>query len=271
MAFRHIVFTLVLGALIGACSHRRAVVEEPQVTPEEPPQAQAPAEPVAPPSNFNWTYEGDKGPQAWGTVSPDYIQCGQGKKQSPINLNWRKPVKKGKPRLDFSYTPSKVDIDISTPIPQIKFGAGNQLLLNGKVYNLERIEFHSPSEHNLSKNAMSMEIQFIHKSANSPNMAALSIFAIEGHENSLLGEVWTHFANGTTGFQFDAGKLIPPSKTFYHYQGSLTSPPCTEGVDWIVFNTPVELSQQQIVAFRSRFPANNRPLQPVGVRKISNH
>ena len=102
-------------------------------------------------------------------------------------------------------------------------------------------------------------------------MAAIAVFAIEGHDNPVIADVLSNMASGTASMQFDAGKLVPPQKTFYHYQGSLTTPPCTEGVEWVVFNTPVELSQQQIVAFRSRFPANARPPQPLNGRKVTNY
>jgi carbonic anhydrase len=273
MVLRHLLCVILLGTLATACSHRRkAVVEEPTSMPEQQAaDAQATqTAPAAPMGTYSWTYDGPTGPEAWASVNPDYVQCAQGKKQSPVNLAWRKPTKKGA-RLDFSYSPSAVAIDVSTPVPQLKFAGGNQMLLNGKVYNLDRIEFHSPSEHQLSKNSMSMEIQFIHKAVEGGKMAALAVFAIEGHDNPLLSDVWSAMASGSANMQFDASKLIPPQKTFYSYNGSLTSPPCSENVDWIVFNTPVELSQQQIMAFRSKFAANSRPLQPLNGRKVTNH
>lgn len=267
MVLRRVFCALAVAGAVSACSHRQAVVEEPQSQLPPPQASAAPSEPSAPASA--WTYEGEKGPASWAAISPEFSQC-QGKKQSPVNLAYKKPTKKG-PRLDFSYTSSSVTADLSTPIPQLKYNGGNQLLLNGKVYNLDRVEFHSPSEHQLSKNSLSMEIQFHHKALNGGHLATVSVLAIEGRDNPLLGEVWSNMIGGTHTFQFDAGKLIPPNKTFYAYTGSLTSPPCTEGVEWIVFNTPVELSQQQIIAFRSKFPANSRPLQPVNGRKVLNY
>jgi len=274
MVLRHLLCVILLGLLATACMHRRkAVVEEPQnaVIPEQQAAAAPPmTAPAAPTGNFSWTYEGATGPEAWANVNPDYIQCGKGKKQSPVNLTWKKPMKKGM-RLDFSYAPSQAMIDVSTPVPQLKFNGGNQMLLNGKVYNLDHIEFHSPSEHQLSKNSMSLEIEFIHRAVEGGKMAAFSVFAIEGHENPLLGDLWNSFSSNVASIQFDASKLVPPQKTFYFYPGSLTTPPCTEGVDWIVFNTPVELSQQQIVAFRAKFPPNARPIQPLNGRKITNY
>ncbi len=261
------VFILSLVTLSAAsCSHKPAIVEEP-VSPQA---TAAPQEPL-PATNYAWTYEGDKGVDAWGSLNPANTLCISGKRQSPINLAWRKPNKKAA-RMDFSYTPANAIADVSTPVPTLKFNGANQLLLNGKVFNLERIEFHSPSEHQLSKNTMSMEIQFIHKAVSGTAMAALSVFAIEGRENGLLNDVMAQFSTpNPAGMNFDAALLIPPQKTHYQYQGSLTSPPCAENVDWLVFNTPTEISKEQIMAFRSKFAANSRPVQPLNGRKISNY
>jgi carbonic anhydrase len=265
MKLQHIFTLATMAIFVNACSSKPAVIEEPAS-----PQPSAAAEPIPSPA-FAWGYEGEKAAENWAMLNPGNALCATGKKQSPINLAWRKPSKKA-PRMDFSYTAVPAVADLTSPVPSLKISGGNQLLLNGKVFNLERIEFHSPSEHQLSKNAMSMEIQFIHKAVSGETMAALSIFAIEGRENSLLNDVWAQFMNPTpAGMTFDANLLVPPQKTHYSYKGSLTSPPCTEGVDWIVFNTPTELSKEQILAFRSKFAANSRPTQPLNGRKITNH
>ncbi len=264
----HRIFASVPLVIIAAsCSHKPAVIEEPT---SPPPMTTAQQEPLPSPTHA-WGYEGEKGADTWASLSPENALCATGKRQSPISLAWRKPSKK-MPRMDFSYTPTPAVADLSTPVPTLKFNGANQLLLNGKVFNLDRVEFHSPSEHQLSKNTMSLEIQFIHKAVSGNAMAALSIFAIEGRENSLLNDVWAQLTNPTpAGMTFDASLLIPPQKTHYHYQGSLTSPPCTEGVEWIVFNTPTELSKEQIMAYRSKFAANSRPTQPLNGRKITNY
>lgn len=262
-------FVLPLTAFIAAsCSTKPAVVEEPQTS--TPPPTAAPADPIPSPQ-FAWGYEGDKGSENWGSLDPANVVCAKGKKQSPINLAWRKPTKKSH-KMDFSYTSSPATADISTPVPTLKFSGSNQLLINGKVYQLDHVEFHSPSEHQLSKNSMSMEIQLIHKAVSGNGTVALAIFAIEGRENSVLNEIWNQFANpNSQGMTLDIGTLIPPQKTHYSYMGSITSPPCTEGVEWMVFNTPTEVSKEQIMAFRSKFAANSRPTQPLNGRKVTNY
>ncbi len=270
MNLSKVIACLIVLNFTAACHTRPAVVEEPSSSTPPPAGAQQPAAETQAP-NYAWNYDGDKGVDAWGSLSPENVACAKGKKQSPINLAWRKPSKK-MPRMDFSYVATNASADLSTPIPSLKMNGPNQLLMNGKVYNLERIEFHSPSEHQLSKNSMSMEIQFVHKAVSGNGYAVLSVFAIEGRENSLLNEVWNQFITpSASGMTFDASLLVPPQKTHYHYMGSLTSPPCTEGVEWAVFNTPTELSKEQIIAFRSKFAANSRPPQPLNGRKVTNY
>lgn len=268
MNLRPWIYCLLLGSFFLGCSSNPAVEETPA-----PVQAEEPAPPPPPPApekTYAWGYEGDKGPDRWASLNPDYISCEKGKKQSPVNLTWKAPIKKS-PRLDFSYTNAQATVDTTTMVPKLIFSGANQLLLNGKVFNLESIEFHSPSEHQLSNNPLSMEIEFVHKAISGGGVAILSVFAIEGHDNSLLNEIWPTFSAGTGTLQLDASKLIPPTKTYYHYVGSMTTPPCSEGVEWIVYNTPMEASRDQIVAFRSLFPANNRPIQPLNGRKVTNH
>lgn len=274
MSLRTLFTTFLLLSFISmGCSSRPAVVEETApsaqpTAPSEPPPPLAPA-PTATP-NYPWGYDGEIGPGNWANLNPDYAFCGKGKKQSPVNLVFKTPVKKA-PRMDFSYTNAQAQVDVASAVPKLIFSGANQLLLNGKVYNLEHIEFHSPSEHTLSGTPLSMEIQFVHRAINGGGTAVIGVFVIEGRENPMFNELWSQFNAGSGTMQLDASKLIPPQKTYYHYTGSLTSPPCTEGVEWIVYNTPAELSREQIVAFRSKFPANNRPVQPLNGRKVKNH
>lgn len=272
MKLRAIVSTVLLLSLVGAvsCSSKPAVVEE--SAPGSAPSPAAPSEPPPPQqsANYPWGYDGEIGPSNWASLNPDYAFCGKGKKQSPVNLVFKNPTKKT-PRLDFSYTNAQATADTSSLVPKLVFSGANQLLLNGKVYNLEHMEFHSPSEHTLSGTPLSMEIQFVHKAINGGGTAILSVFAIEGRDNPIFADLWNQFTSGAGTIQLDASKMIPPQKTYYHYSGSLTSPPCTEGVEWIVYNTPAEFSRDQIVAFRSKFQANNRPVQPLNGRKVMNH
>lgn len=271
MVFR-ILAIIALSYVISACRSKPAVQEETT----EPPVAEAPAAAptaatAATPANpLPWSYEGDKGAQSWASINPDYILCGKGKNQSPINLKWKKPTQKG-PRMDFSYGPSAVRVENLGYTAGVNVSGNNQLLYKGQVYRLEKMEFHSPSEHNLSGNSLAMEMQLIHKAVNGDKIAIVSIFGIEGNENSMINMVLNKLMEPPSDLQIDLAQIIPPSRTHYNYVGSLTTPPCSEGVEWIIFNTPMELSRDQIMAFRSKFPANNRPLQESKNRKVNNY
>lgn len=268
MALHRIIIGLFLVLTAVSCTHKRKAAEPPP--PEAAPEAVMPSETPAatPTSNLPFAYEGEKGPEAWASLNPEWATCGKGKAQSPINLVWKKPGKS--PKMDFSYNTATAQMD-TAGFMSIKLTGANQLLLNGKVYALDRIEFHSPSEHHLSKTPLTMEIELIHKAVEGNKMAVVSVFAIEGKENPLFSEIWAQMANPSAPFQLDPARMIPPNKTFYRYTGSLTTPPCTEGVEWIVFNTPMELSKEQIEAYRSKFTPNSRPLQKQGGRKVTNY
>jgi carbonic anhydrase len=274
MALHKIAFGFLFILMAAACSHKSPPLDAP-AAPTAEATAPAPAHdtataPAAPTiSNLPWSYDGDKGPANWSSIDPTFTACNKGKAQSPLNLTWKKPGKTP-PRLDFSYSASTATIENTNNALTVKLTGSNQLLLNGKVFALERIEFHSPSEHQLSKTPLTMEMELIHKAIEGNKMAVVSVFAIEGKENPLFNEIWAQAATPQTPFQMDASRVIPPNKTYYRYQGSLTTPPCTEGVEWVVFNTPMELSPEQIAAYRSKFAPNSRPLQSPNGRKVMN-
>lgn len=258
MRIRHLVLLSSTTLLLAACGSSSPVVEE--TMNKTNPEKMA--------GTALWGYGAMNGPSKWASMNPDYALCDQGRAQSPINLVWSRP-QKGAPRVSTSYSESSAQVKNMGFTPRIMISGSNQLSVNGVSYNLEAIDFHSPSEHQLSGTPLSMEIQLMHRAANGAQ-AIISLFAIEGRENALLKEVTTRLKGGS-GFQLNASKLLPPRKSFYHYKGSLTTPPCTEGVDWIVYNTPMELSREQILAFRGVFPQNNRPAQPLNGRPVRNY
>lgn len=248
--------------LMTACSSDPPVVEETAMDEVPTPTQQVSAD---------WGYGPDNGPEHWGKLNAAYSTCETGRTQSPIDLKWSRPVKNA-PRIEANYTDSQATVINKGYTPRIEISGTNQLMINGQAYTLEGIEFHSPSEHRLSGTALSLEIQLMHKAVKGDKMAIISLFAIEGRENALINEVMSQLANGdSSGFQLNASKLLPPRKTFYHYKGSVTTPPCTENVEWIVYNTPMELSRDQIIAFRATFPQNNRPVQPLNGRSVQNY
>lgn len=260
---RHFVISLAAlstAVFVAACSSSSPVVEE------SAPEAKEATAPAA----LSWGYDDATGPAMWGNLNPSFSSCSQGRSQSPVNLVWSKPGPSA-PRVETNYTDSTATIENTNYTPRLLVSGVNQLMINGMTYNLQKIEFHSPSEHQLSNTPLSMEIQLFHQSSSSEDMAVVSLFAIEGRENALVKEVMGQLSAQGQGFQLNASKLMPPRRTYYHYKGSLTTPPCTENVEWIIYNTPMELSRDQILAFRGLYPQNNRPLQPVNGRAVKNY
>jgi carbonic anhydrase len=201
------------------------------------------------------------------------MACSKGKNQSPIDLKWKKPAK-GRP-LQFDYKPSSLHLVDTGHSIQINFDPGSSLVLGDDSYDLVHAQFRTSSEHTLSGNELPMELQFYHRNKQG-KIAVVSVIMIEGRENSTIKEIWGHLPKKMSeahekDIQIKFIELLPPTLTYYHYTGSLTYPPCTEGVDWNVLNTPVTLSRDQILAYRKVYSRNKRQTQPLNGRTVTNY
>lgn len=220
-----------------------------------------------------WSYTGLTGPEMWGDLKEDYILCKIGKLQSPINLLWKRPM--GEDKIEFNYKETGYNIIDNGHSIQIQFEPGNHILHNGHKYELVQLHFHAHSEHALSGKFFPLEAHFVHKDE-AGQLAVLGVFFIEGKANPFLEVMWKHLPKvknreiASTN-AFDPSLLLPSLKTHYSYMGSLTTPPCSENVSWNVFNTPVEMSREQINHFKVLYSKNFRPLQPINDRPVSNY
>lgn len=217
-----------------------------------------------------WSYEGAGGPEHWGELSPEFRACGAGAQQSPLDLDNRTPSLLSGPTIDWRPGPFEVVNNGHTI--QANAAPGNQVLLDGKSYDLLQFHFHHPSEHQVDGRPYSMETHFVHKSADG-NLAVLGVFLTPGHENGELEKVWARLPQQSghkaqTSGPVDIRLLLPASRACYRYAGSLTTPPCSEIVDWLVFRDPVQVSAGQIARFARLYPANARPVQPQNRRFI---
>lgn len=220
----------------------------------------------------HWSYDGSTGPEHWGELNPENSLCKSGKAQSPVDLKWSKPRKGGAIKLMYKSGPAKV-VDNGHTV-QVNVEPGNKAMIRGNTYELVQFHFHSSSEHTLSGNVMPMEVHFVHKDQKG-DTAVIGAFLIAGNDNPEIDKIWNHVPQAKNE-EVDAGTidlaaLLPSKKTYYHYTGSLTTPPCTEGVSWNVMNTPVTLSKEQILSFRALYSINNRPIQPLNGRKVINY
>lgn len=220
-----------------------------------------------------WSYTGLTGPDMWGELKEDYILCKIGKLQSPIDLLWKKP--QGKMAIEFNYKDTPYKIVDNGHTVQVQFEAGNQITMNGHTYDLKHLDFHAHSEHAISGKHYSLEAHFYHKDKDG-QLVILAVLFTEGKANPFLESMWEQFPREknrqvASQVSFNPADLLPKVKTHYHYTGSLTIPPCSENVKWNVFNTPVEMSSEQINHFKVLYSKNYRPLQPINGRTVINH
>ncbi len=211
----------------------------------------------------HWSYDSKSGPEHWAELSQDFVTCKTGIRQSPIDV--RQSFKAQLPSLEFNYrgVPLKVSNNGHT-IQVDQKGAGN-MKFQGQEYQLLQFHFHTPSEHHVAGEASEMEVHFVHKNDRG-QLAVVGVMIKAGKENRALQAVWDGMPKEISeaevkGALINAGDVLPAGKHYHHYIGSLTTPPCSEGVRWIVMNEPIELSQAQIEKFKTVFPHNARPVQ----------
>jgi carbonic anhydrase len=229
----------------------------------------------------HWTYAGEEGPSHWGDLSPGFSACAEGRRQSPIDIRATSPASLPKLRSDFR--PAALQIAHHEHVAdslnnghtiQVSYTPGETLTVGDATYDLVQYHFHSPSEHTIAGKSYPMEMHLVHQSA-SGALAVIGVLFEEGAHNGAFDPVWSNLprAKGTQihleHVKVDVDALLPPTRTSYRYDGSLTTPPCSEGVKWFVMTTPVQLSAAQIAAFTALVKDNNRPVQPLNGRVVA--
>ncbi len=227
------------------------------------------AEPTPP----QWGYEGDTNPQAWGKITRDFATCDLGTAQSPIDI---KSAVKGKPsQISFNYRSSPLNVVNNGHSIQVNYAPGSTINIDGEEYTLLQFHFHTPSEHQIAGKAAAMEAHLVHRNA-AGKLAVVGVMMNAGTANRSIERVWQAIPPiGETktleNIEIDATSLLPANKSYYSYAGSLTTPPCSEGVKWTVMTEPITVSPAQIRAFAKLYPIDARPLQPTNARKIELH
>ena len=217
----------------------------------------------------HWGYEGEVGPTYWGDLSQDFAACSQGREQSPVDIPATAPVNAA--GLRFNYQPSSLNIVNNGHAIQVNYDQGSNLEIGGATYPLVQFHLHSLSEHTLNGAYTPMELHLVHKDA-SGHVAVIGVMIVEGAQNLAYEPILAHMpaeegeSQVISGTTINAGELLPANRGYYRYNGSLTTPPCTEGVIWFVMAAPVELSTEQIAAFQSIYNTNYRPVQPLNER-----
>lgn len=224
--------------------------------------------PSAKPHTAHWSYGGAEGPDNWGKIAPEYEMCEHGKRQSPIDLKWSK--QKGSRSLEFHYSDASYTVVDNGHTIQVNVPAGSYAMIDGKRYDLAQFHFHTLSEHTFSGKHFPLEAHFVHKDSNGA-LAVVGVMFNEGKSNPDLAKIFknipkTKDSEVKVSSTFNPSSLIPASHTHYKYDGSLTTPPCSENVNWTVLNSPKEMSEDQIRFFNQHYVNNNRPTQPLHER-----
>jgi len=219
----------------------------------------------------HWSYEGHVGPAHWGELAAEFSTCGTGKNQSPIDISGT--VEGELPAITFAYQAKGSQIINNGHTIQVNYDAGSHISVDGRSFELKQFHFHSPSENTMSAKHFPLEGHFVHADANG-NLAVISVMYQEGAQNSELEKAWSHMptkASETSPLApaVDAAALLPANRDYYRFSGSLTTPPCSEGVIWLVMKEPLAVSKEQIEQFtKVLHHPNNRPVQPVNARII---
>ena len=214
----------------------------------------------------HWSYDGDMGPERWGKEFPT---CAKGKSQSPLDI--RGPFVKTRTVVTADYKEGPLKLLNNGHTIQVNANPGSKLRIDGVAYDLLQFHFHRPSEEKIDGKPMAMVAHFVHKSK-AGKLAVIGVLLKEGKDNEAINVLWDN-APAKEGpeakldkISFDPGKLIPAALAHYAYEGSLTTPPCTEGVNFYILKTPVDISKAQVAKFP--FKMNARPVQPLNGRKI---
>lgn len=223
----------------------------------------------------HWGYQGDNAPENWGNL-PDAQTCASGKTQSPIDIFDGKNNKQ-LPALKFNYQHADIKqiIDNGHSL-QFNFDANSTFSYENKTYKLVQFHAHEPAEHTINGVRYPLELHFVHQAADHSNLV-IAVFVQEGKENSYFEKLsvfkqLVKNSSENTDILFNPEHIYPKNHSYYRYTGSLTTPPCSEPVTWILFRQPITLSKDEIEEISHYLPKNNnRPVQPLNNRIIENN
>jgi len=217
----------------------------------------------------HWSYEGADGPANWGSLDPSFTACADGSAQTPIDIV--NPIATDLPDPVFTYSPGTGEITNNGHTIQVNAAPGNSMMVNGKTYQFLQAHFHAPSEHTIAGKSYPAEVHFVHK-ADDGSLAVVGVMLTVGGADN---PAWSSFVKGlptqvgeTKTATFDWLSMYPADHQTIRYDGSLTTPPCSEGVSWLVMSTPVEISDAQLKDFEAAYNGNNRPIEPLNGRSI---
>jgi carbonic anhydrase len=222
--------------------------------------------------SHHWSYSGETGPEHWGSEDSTFALCGIGKQQSPINIE--NAVVKDLPELKFDYKDLPLKVADTGHSFQVNSESGSGgVTVGDDHYDFVQVHFHEPSEERVNGKQYSMVAHIVHRSGKG-QLAVVAVLIRAGKTNEFLRPIFDNFPvkgaaeSSVAAKTINVGKLLPNHRGYYTFDGSLTTPPCSENVRWFVLKTPVEASEAQLKEFRARYAHNIRPTQPLNGRVI---
>jgi carbonic anhydrase len=241
-----------------AAAHRASVV------------VAAPAAHAAAAHAPHWDYQGAAGPESWGALQAEFSKCSVGTRQSPIDI--RDGLKVQLDPVQFDYKASGFRVIDNGHTVQVNLAPGNSIEVMGRRYDLLQFHFHRPSEERINGRQFDMVAHLVHKDVDG-RLAVVAVLLDRGSAHAVVQAVWNNLPlekgeEVPAKTALDMNALLPADRSYYTYMGSLTTPPCSEGVLWMVMKNPVPISADQIGIFARLYPMNARPIQQASGRLI---
>jgi carbonic anhydrase len=221
----------------------------------------------------HWTYGGATGPAKWGDMEQEFSACGAGRLQSPVDIRAENVQKADLPKIQFAYKPAPLRIIDTGHSIQVNYPPGSFITVGDHRYQLVQFHFHHPSEEAFAGKRFDMVAHLVHRDADG-RLAVVAVPLTDGPINVMVAKLWANLPSRKEaeekpeGVVVDASELLPADRAYYTLTGSLTTPPCSEGVTWFVLKQPQSVSTGEISRFAQLYPMNARPLQPLNARAI---
>jgi carbonic anhydrase len=268
----HLVSPPVHGTMqVAAPPHSAAMPAAPAAAAARAPRVKPPAATAnTHGSEAHWDYTGPAGPQTWGGLKPEFSLCGNGQRQSPIDIRGGLSVDLEPVRFD--YQSSRFSVIDNGHTVQANMAPGNAIEIGGNRFELQQFHFHRPSEERIDGRQFEMSVHLVHKDTMG-KLAVVTLLLEKGPAQSAVQKVWNNLPlerhqDVPARVALDLNELLPTDQRYYTYMGSLTTPPCTEGVQWVVMRQPVTVAPEQIELFARIYPMNARPVQQAAGRRI---
>ena len=226
-------------------------------------EADAHAEQEQSGGEVHWSYEGDTGTEMWGQLDPAFAACDTGVQQSPIDLTGAIPA--GGNGLEIQWQPGEAQVVDNGHTIQVNMPAESAITLEGRRFSLLQFHFHLPSEHTADGASSPMEVHFVHQ-AEEGDLAVIGVFMDVGEAHTTIQDIWDAIPGVDESPSplpgLDPNAFLPGGDRYFRYAGSLTTPPCSEVVSWVVMTESITVSQSQVDAFAALYPMNARPVEP---------